>query len=405
MKTKASLPLLFSVVLMDMVGFGFIIPLIPDYIKQFQADPALLGLLMAVYAGGQFIAAPIVGRLSDKFGRKPLLLVSIGGTFFSLLLLAFAPSIEFIFLARLLDGLTGGNITVAQSYIVDITDGKSRAKGLGLIGMAFGLGFIVGPVFGGFLARFGLAVPALVAAGIAFLNCILILTLLPESLSAERKEAIRNNPRRRFSFQELARTLRLPGTGVMLTMIIVYSFGFTLFESTFSLFAAEHLRADTAARGLLLTYVGLIIAFVQGGLVGTLAKKFDERRILLYALIIAAAALAVYGFTSNIIATALVLLPMSLASGIAGTLNRSLLSKSAPPETTGGTFGLSASIESLNRIIAPVIGAYAFTYLAPWLPGVIAGTSVAVAALIARRKLIQEDCLGKDAAFACYESR
>lgn len=401
MKTKATLPLLFSVVLMDMVGFGFIIPLIPDYIKKFNANPALLGLLMAVYAAGQFIAAPIVGRLSDKYGRKPLFLFSIGGTFLSLLLLAFAPSLIFVFLARLLDGLTGGNITVAQSYIVDITDSKSRAKGLGLIGMAFGLGFIVGPIFGGFLARFGLSVPALVAAGIAFTNCMLILFVLPESLTSERIEAIKKNPRRAFSLQELTRTLKLPGTGVMLLMTIFYSFGFTVFESTFSLFAAEHLKADTATRGILLTYIGLVIAFVQGGLVGVLTKKFDERKLLLTAVIIAAIILALYGFSGSITAVALVLFPMSIASGIAGTLIRSLLSKSAPPETTGGTFGISASIESLNRIIAPILGAFAFSYLAPWLPGVLAAVAVAIAALIAQQKLIKENCLGNNAN-ACY---
>lgn len=402
MKTKTSLPLLFSVVLMDMVGFGFIIPLIPDYIKQFHADPALLGLLMAVYAGGQFIAAPIVGRLSDKYGRKPLLLFSIGGTFFSLLLLAFAPSLLFVFLARLLDGLTGGNITVAQSYIVDITDTKARAKNLGLIGMAFGLGFIIGPIFGGLLARFGLAVPALVAAGIAFINCMLIIFLLPESLTQERKNSLASKPRKLFALKDIAATLKLPGTGVMLLMVIFYSFGLTVFESTFSLFAAEHLKADSATRGILLTYIGIIIAFVQGGLVGKLAKRFDERKLLFVSLIITGIALLFYGFSQSILITALVLLPMSIATGIAGTLNRSLLSKSAPSTVTGSVFGMSASIESLNRIIAPVIGAFAFTYLASWVPGLIASAAIVVTAFIARKKLLIEDCLANSSNQACY---
>ena len=402
MKTKSSLPLLFSVVLMDMVGFGFIIPLIPDYIKKFHANPALLGLLMAAYAGGQFIAAPLVGRLSDKYGRKPLLLFSIAGTLFSLLVLAFAPSLLFVFLARLLDGLTGGNITVAQSYIVDSTDSQSRAKSLGLIGMAFGLGFIIGPIFGGLLARFGLSIPALVAAGIAFTNCLLIIFFLPESLTEERRAFIVSKPRKIFSLRDIAVTLKLPGTGVMLLIIIFYSFGFTIFESTFSLFAAEHLNADTTTRGILLTYIGLVIAFVQGDLVGKLAKRFDERKLLFVTLIIAAGTLLLYGFSQSIFVLAIILLPMSIASGIAGTINRSLLSKSSPASVTGGVFGLSASIESFNRIIAPIIGSFAFTYLAPWFPGLIASSAVAITAFIARKKLLIENCLANNSTVACY---
>jgi len=168
-----------------------------------------------------------------------------------------------------------------------------------------------------------------------------------------------------------------------------------------AVYAAGHLKADTTTRGILLTYLGLVIAFVQGGLVGALTKKFDERKLLLAAVITAAVTLAIYGFTNSIIATAIVLLPMSLASGIAGTLLRSLLSKSAPREATGGTFGISASIESLNRIIAPIIGAFAFSYLGAWLPGVIAATAVTIAGVIAQKKLIKEDCLA-DGADACY---
>jgi DHA1 family tetracycline resistance protein-like MFS transporter len=225
--------------------------------------------------------------------------------------------------------------------------------------------------------------------------------LLPESLSEERKEDMKKNPRRAFSFKALAAMLKLPGTGVMLLMTIFYSFGFTVFESTFSLFAAEHLKADTVTRGILLTYIGLIIAFVQGVLVGTLSKKYDERKLLLVAVLAAAIALGVYGFSNSVLAVAVVLLPMSLASGVAGTVLRSLLSKSAPPEATGGTFGVSASIESMNRIIAPIIGAFAFSYVAPWLPGIIAALAVGSAAIIAQRKLIKENCLAEGAE-ACY---
>ncbi len=257
-----------------MVGFGFIIPLIPDYISSFGGAPALAGILMASYAVGQFFAAPIVGRLSDRFGRKPLFLFSIGGTFLSLLLLGLAPSLPFIFASRILDGLTGGNITVAQSYIVDITDDKNRAKGFGIIGMAFGFGFIIGPLFGGLLSRFGLSTPAFVAAGIAATNLLLISIILPESLSAERAW---------------------------------------------------------------------------------------------------------------------------LAAGVSSTMLRTLLTKSVPKEASGGTLGLAASIDSLNRILAPLTGGLLLALLGPRTPGLVAEVLAAFTAWFGWRRLVNEDCLSMSA--------
>ena len=184
---KRPLALLTSVVFMDMVGFGLILPLLPYYATTFGANATTIGLLYSAYALGQFIGAPIVGRLSDRYGRKPLLLLSIGGTFLSLLLLGFARSLAVLFVSRFLDGITGGNITVAQAYISDVTDEKTRAKSFGLIGAAFGVGFIFGPVIGGALSEWGYAVPAFAASGVAFLNMLLVTILLPESLSRGRR--------------------------------------------------------------------------------------------------------------------------------------------------------------------------------------------------------------------------
>lgn len=396
MKKKASLLMLFSVVFMDMIGFGFIIPLIPDYITRFGGAPALAGLLAAVYALGQFFAAPIVGRLSDKYGRKPLLLFSIGGTFLSLLLLGFSRSLILVFIARLLDGLTGGNITVAQSYIVDITDEKNRARGLGLIGMAFGLGFILGPLFGGLLSTFGLAVPAFFAAGIAFLNLLLITFKLPESLTVERKEQALLRPRRVLNFKVLMAILRRQGTGTVLLMTLLYSFAFILFESMFAIFVADRLGLDSRSRGFLLAYVGLLVALVQGGLVGFLVKKFDERKLTALSVIVAALSMLLYSFSNSVVYLMIMLFPLSIASGITSTLLRTLLTKSVPHEEAGGTLGLSSSAESLNRVIAPMVGSFLFAVLGSWSPSVLASILLALTGLIAWKKLVQEDCLAKD---------
>jgi MFS transporter, DHA1 family, tetracycline resistance protein len=401
---KASLPLLFSVVFMDMVGFGFIIPLIPDYISKFGGAPSLAGILTAAYAVGQFFAAPMVGRLSDRYGRRPLFLFSIGGTFLSLLLLGFANSLPLVFASRILDGLTGGNITVAQSYIVDITDQKNRAKGLGIIGMAFGLGFIFGPLFGGLLSRYGLSVPAFTAAGIAAVNLLLIGFILPESLSPGRREELARNPRRSFSARLLLQTLGRRGTGTVLVMSMIYTFAFTLFESMFAVFAAEALGVGPAERGWLLAYVGVLVALVQGVGVGMLAKRFDERKLAAVSLSIAAVSLALYALSPSIPTLMVALVPLSLGAGTSSTMLRTLLTKSVPVDAAGGTLGLAASIDSLNRIIAPLAGSGLVAVTSVRAPGLAAAVLAAVAALYGWRRLVSEGCLSAEAVLgSCAE--
>lgn len=165
--------LLFSIILVvfiDLLGFSLILPLLPYYAETFKANAFVTGLLVAAYAAAQLVGAPVLGRLSDRFGRRPILLVSIFGTFLGFLLLGFANTLWMLFAARLIDGFTGGNLSIAQAYISDVTDAKNRSKGLGMIGAAFGLGFIIGPVTGGFLSQWGYAVPAFVAAGMSLIN-------------------------------------------------------------------------------------------------------------------------------------------------------------------------------------------------------------------------------------------
>lgn len=374
---------------MDMVGFGFIIPLLPDYIARFGGAPALVGLLASAYALGQFFAAPIVGRLSDKYGRKPLLLISIGGTFLSLLLLGTAWVLPVVFLSRILDGLTGGNITVAQSYIADVTTDEERAKGLGLIGAAFGLGFILGPLFGGLLSRFSLSAPAFAAAGVAFLNLLLIAFVLPESLTVERRAEMAANPRRKFSVRLLWEALKKRQTGSVLHVIALYSLAFIMFQTMFSLVAKERLGIGADTRGYILAYVGVLAAGVQGGLIGVLTKRFSETKLMLASGVLLAIGFVLWAVASTVWFLLIALVPIALGGGVLGVVNRSLLSKSVKPEEIGGALGLSASLESLNGIIAPALGGLLLSQIGDWAPGAAAALILVWATFFIWRKIVR----------------
>ena len=240
MTNNKQLSSIFLIVFIDLLGFSLILPLLPYYAETFGASPFITGLLVAVYAAAQLIGAPLLGRLSDRLGRRPVLLVSIAGNLIGFIILAMANSLWILFFARILAGLTGGNISVAQAYISDVTDQSNRAKGLGLIGAAFGLGFIIGPALGGILSQWGFAVPALLAAVLSLINLILVWRWLPESLTPEKRAQLSIQARPSFSPKLLLQTLRLPIVGPLLHTRFFYGLAFTLLTTIFPLYA--HLR-------------------------------------------------------------------------------------------------------------------------------------------------------------------
>ena len=371
--------ILFMIVLADMIGFGLILPLLPYYAKEFGASEFIIGMLTAIYPLGQFFAAPIVGRLSDKYGRKPLLLFSVAGTFLSLLLLGFARSILVLFIARLTDGLTGGNITVAQSYISDITTSKNRSKGLGMIGAAFGIGFVFGPVLGGLLSNISYSLPAFIAAGISFINLMLIIFKLPESLDKNEAKARKRVP---INLDALKKELKKPIIGPLLLTRLLYSFAFSMFQTTFALYSINKFNYDASQTGLILTYVGIIIVIVQGFLVGKISQKFKDQNILLTTLMIMTPSLVLWGFAPNLTFLLLILIPISFAGGVFNVTINSFLTKLVKREDIGGTLGLSNSLESLSRIFAPLLGGLLIEISGAYLPGLVGGIIVLVSLML-----------------------
>jgi len=228
---------LFLIVFIDLLGFSLILPLLPFYAETFSATPFQIGLLVASYAAAQLVGAPLLGRLSDRYSRRPVLLISLIGTFIGFLMLGFANSLWMLFASRLLDGFTGGNISVAQAYITDVTDESNRAKGLGLLGAAFGLGFIIGPAVGGILSVYGFALPAFVAAGFSLISILGVIFFLPESLTEAARADIANRERQKFSIGNLWRAINRPRVGPILNVRFFYGLAFAIFQTIFPLYA------------------------------------------------------------------------------------------------------------------------------------------------------------------------
>ncbi len=387
---KRRLGLIFGFVLIDLLGYSLILPLLPYYAETFGATLTLVGLLGTVNALSQLLAAPTIGRLSDRYGRRPLLIVSIVGTVISFALLGTARSLLMIFISRMLDGLLGGNIALARAYITDVTDEKNRARGLGIIGAAFGLGFIVGPAMGGLLSRFGYNVPALVAAGLSALNLIAVVLWLPESLSPERRADARRNPGTRFSFRLLGEALQRPCVGPLLQISLLYSLAFTLFQSNFALYAKTRLALDVQATSFVLTYVGILSVLVQGFAIGKLTTRFRERQLIFVGTIVLALALLGWAFAPNVWVLLVVLAPTALAAGVLNTVLTSQLTKVVRREETGGTLGLSASLQTFAQIVAPGLGGVLLQNVGTWSIGVLGALIMAWTVFFTRRKVLSE---------------
>ena len=288
--SRALIPVLLAVVL-DLVGFGIVIPLLTFYAEEYQAGPLEVTLLMAVYSLAQFLMAPVWGGLSDRIGRRPVMLFSLTMAAVCLAGFAWADTLVLLFVFRTLHGAAAANISTAQACVADLTTPENRAKGMGLIGAAFGLGFTVGPFIGGELSVYGYSTPIWVAAGLATLNVVLAIFMLPETRSADTQRAERTLDPRQF-----IRAMRHPVVGLCILLTFVMTIAFAAMESTFTLFA-EHVRGLEATHvGRMFGVAGLVMIIVQGGLVGRLVKRFGEARLVPAGLIILIVGLALLPF-------------------------------------------------------------------------------------------------------------
>jgi DHA1 family tetracycline resistance protein-like MFS transporter len=365
---RGSLPTLLAVVFVDLLGFSLILPLLPFYAETFGASPTAVGLLVASYALAQLIGAPILGGLSDRLGRRPVLILSILGTSLGFLIFGLAGSLLVLFVSRILDGLTGGNISVAQAYIADVSTPETRARNFGLIGAAYGVGFVVGPALGGFMSRWGYELPAFVAAGMAFVNALAVYFFLPESLSAEHRGEVRSHPlslksvgMHHFFAQDRAAGL--------LRIRFVFALAFSTFQTVFTLWAQYHLGLSAEGTGYVLAYVGVTIVVIQGGIVAPVSKRFHENPLILVCIALMAVGLAAWGFAPGIPSTLGALLLVSLGGGVFGAVGNSALSHAVAPSDVGSVLGVGTSLESITRVIGPSVGGFLLGTVGTWSPG------------------------------------
>jgi len=353
--------IIFLTVFLDLLGFGVIIPLSPFFAKQYGASPQLIGILASTYSAMQFIFAPLWGTLSTYVGRRPILLIGALGTSLSMLAFGLANSLFWLFLARLLGGIATANLSVAQAYIADITDEQNRAKGMGLFGAAFGLGFIFGPALGGILGATNHALPGLVTAGISLINFIFIYLYVEESLPEQIRQQVRKKPshhQRKLIFSKQG--LFHPALGRLLFIFFITTLAFSNLEGTFALFTHARLGFQTREVGYALSYAGILAVLIQGGLIGQLTRRFGEKKLLAVGLLLVGAGMALYFLVWSIKALLVCLTLGSIGLGLCNPSMTSLVSKSCAQEERGTIMGVQQSLGSLGRILGPISGGFLF---------------------------------------------
>ena len=346
-----SRPLLaiFLTIFVNLVGFGIIIPLLPFYAQTFGASPLVIGLLFASFSLSQLLAAPVLGDLSDRWGRRPILIFSLLGTVVSFVLLAVAQTLTMLFVARIVDGLSGGNITTARAYIADITTEENRARAFGLLGAAFGLGFIVGPALGGLFSHISYTAPIWAAAAITVVATSLAWFWLPETV--HRAHAGNGAPWR--ALRELSGRADLR---VLFTVDFVYWTAFAVYQTTFALFGARRFGFDAAHTGYLLSAFGFLGVLVQGALVGPIVARFGAKPTLSSGLLFAAVGWGGSALTHSLPVFVLMLVPGAIGIGLCNATLSTLISTAAGRHEQGRVQGAAGALESLGRTIGPVWG-------------------------------------------------
>jgi multidrug resistance protein len=365
-------------VFIDLLGFGILIPILPSFsVKELHVDEAAIGIAIAIYSFVQFLFNPVLGKLSDKYGRKPVIVVCLFLNAMGYIVFAFTHSYLMLLASRVIAGIGGSSIGVAQAYIADVTTRENRSKGMGLIGAAFGLGFVFGPLIGGLLSSYGYAVTGYVAAGFSMIAFALTIFYLPESLKQkEESEVLSAHPQRRklFDFAAMKKILQKPDLAVLILLFFILTFSFANIYGTFALLGLKVYGFTDMQNGYMYGIVGLSSAIIQGGLIGRINKLMSKKMILTIGSILMMFSLAMIPYAGTFLGLAIVSIVLSYGTGTFQPTVLSLISEVTSETEQGITLGINQSLSSFARVLGPLWGGFAFEYLGypfPFLTGAI----------------------------------
>ncbi len=379
---RGGLGVIFLTVFLDLLGFGMIIPILPLYAKTMHATDLQTGILLSVYSAVQLVFSPIWGRLSDRHGRRPILLLSIAGSCGSQLGYALAPGFWWLVVARAFAGACGANITAAQAYVADVTDEKTRAAGMGTLGVALGLGFVFGPAIGGVLAHFDARLPFFVASGLAAVNFALAVPILVEPKRRGEREHARS-----LTWSGLVRAVTTPKLLTLMLLFFTITFGFSNLEGTFSLFLKRQFGYEGDSASYLFAYIGVLMVLTQGGLIRPLQRRLGEKVLVVLGTLMMTVSFVMLHYASHLAGLMVAIGLMSIGNGLNNPSLSSLISRSAG-ERQGGVLGVSQSFGALARILGPLAGTFALRF-GNTMPYVTAAAAM-LAACAAAAALVQQ---------------
>lgn len=363
---------LFLIVFVDLVGFGLLIPLLPFIVQRLHEGPEVITIVLGLYSLGQVIAAPLWGKLSDSWGRKPVLVVTSFGLAASYVVTGYAQSLEVLIFARLLGGVMAGNLGAAQAYMADITTPETRAKGMGVLGAAFGLGFIFGPAIGGILggedpATADFLTPSLVAAAITIAATVGAMAFLKESLTPEVRAKLADRPRATLD-EKMRATMKRTALVLLVGAGFIVVTAFAQFETVFALWAYDVLSFGPRQAGFVLMFIGVIGTVVQGGAIGPLTRKFGERKLAQVALVLQVAGYSLLAFAVNLPVTLAACAALSTGTSLFSPSISSLVSKEAAETERGAVLGMYQSATAMSRIVGPMFSGFLYARLSHVTP-------------------------------------
>lgn len=385
---RSPLTPIFLVVAVDVFGMTLMIPLLPFYAQHFGASPLIVGVLLASFAASQLLSGPILGRISDTAGRRPTLILSQIGTCIGFLVLAFAGSLWMVFLGRIIDGLTAGNLTIAQAYISDVTKPEERTRAFGLIGIAFGMGFLLGPAISGYLSQFGLQWPAFAAAGLSFLSILASTFLLPRVPRREPPAGVQGG-----RMETITRYFARPLPRRRLLEFFAFVLSFSMLIGGTALFLGHRMGFNAEQTGYMFGFSGLIGAIIQGGLLGRLVKRYGEEKLAIVGFVAMALGLGLLGTVYELWWLLVLVGVGAFGSSVVRPALTTLLTHSVGPHEQGAVLGVSQSLSSIAAIIGPIVAGWLIDHelLGTW--GLVGGAVALVGAVLVTRETREEPAL------------